>query len=158
MHEWAINAEQALCSAKACGREPGELNGGSSRRNNQNMTGGQFCAISLQPRIHRTIGGRRRIAALCLLDCTCHRWSAASGAISWWTPLVLSGHKNWSSFRAIANEAQPGSIRVIYCDTAVQGAEEFGPAEPIKLSPKGGGGTDFRLSSGWRRTASSRSA
>jgi predicted metal-dependent peptidase len=23
MHEWAINAEQALCSAKACGREPG---------------------------------------------------------------------------------------------------------------------------------------
>ena len=23
MHEWAINAKQALCSAKACGRDPG---------------------------------------------------------------------------------------------------------------------------------------
>jgi predicted metal-dependent peptidase len=43
----------------------------------------------------------------------------------------------------IANEAQPESIRVIYCDAAVQVHEEFGPAEPIKLSPKGGGGTDF---------------
>jgi predicted metal-dependent peptidase len=44
---------------------------------------------------------------------------------------------------AIANEAQPESIRVIYCDAAVQGVEEFGPSEPIELSPKGGGGTDF---------------
>jgi predicted metal-dependent peptidase len=25
MHEWAINAEQALCSAKACGHEPGGI-------------------------------------------------------------------------------------------------------------------------------------
>jgi len=44
---------------------------------------------------------------------------------------------------AIAREAQPESIRVIYCDAVVQAVEEFGPSEPIKLSPKGGGGTDF---------------
>ena len=44
---------------------------------------------------------------------------------------------------AISNEAQPESIRVIYCDAAVQAVEEFSPSEAIKLSPKGGGGTDF---------------
>ena len=44
---------------------------------------------------------------------------------------------------AIASEAQPESIRVIYCDAVVQAVEQFGPSEPIKLSPKGGGGTDF---------------
>jgi len=44
---------------------------------------------------------------------------------------------------AIASEAQPEWIRVISCDAAVQAVEEFGPSEPIKLSFKGGGGTDF---------------
>ena len=44
---------------------------------------------------------------------------------------------------AITNDAWPESIRVIYCDAAVQAVEEFGPSDPIKLSPKGGGGTDF---------------
>jgi hypothetical protein len=44
---------------------------------------------------------------------------------------------------AIASEAQPDSIRVIYCDAAVQGVEEFCSLEPIKLASKGGGGTDF---------------
>ena len=44
---------------------------------------------------------------------------------------------------AINQDAQPELIRVIYCDAAVQGVEEFSPSEPIRLSPKGGGGTDF---------------
>jgi predicted metal-dependent peptidase len=44
---------------------------------------------------------------------------------------------------AISSEAQPDSIHVIYCDAAVQGVDEFGPSEPIRLSLKGGGGTDF---------------
>ncbi len=44
---------------------------------------------------------------------------------------------------AIASATQPASIRVIYCDAAVQGVDEFGPSEPIKLPPKCGGGTDF---------------
>jgi hypothetical protein len=38
---------------------------------------------------------------------------------------------------AIASEAQPESIRVIYCDAVVEAAEEFGPSKTIKLSPKG---------------------
>ena len=43
----------------------------------------------------------------------------------------------------ITNDVQPELIRVVYCDAAVQAVEEFGPSEPVKLSPRGGGGTDF---------------
>lgn len=36
------------------------------------------------------------------------------------------------------------SCTVIYCDTEVQRTEEFNSDTPVKLNPKGGGGTDFR--------------
>jgi predicted metal-dependent peptidase len=45
---------------------------------------------------------------------------------------------------AIAEEAQPESIHVVYCDAAVQSWQQFGSSETIQLEPKGGGGTDFR--------------
>jgi len=45
---------------------------------------------------------------------------------------------------AISEEAQPEAIHVVYCDAAVQSAQEFRPSEPVQLEPKGGGGTDFR--------------
>jgi hypothetical protein len=54
-----------------------------------------------------------------------------------------------SEIEAIASEAQPESIRMIYCDAAVQAVEEFGPSEPIRLSPKGGGGTKFAPPFNW---------
>jgi predicted metal-dependent peptidase len=44
---------------------------------------------------------------------------------------------------AINQDAQPELVRVVYCDAAVQGVEEFGASGPVRLSPKGGGGTDF---------------
>jgi predicted metal-dependent peptidase len=50
---------------------------------------------------------------------------------------------------AIAEEAQPESIHVVYCDAAVQFCQHFGPSEPIQLEPKGGGGTDFRPVFNW---------
>src|SRR5207253_6141714 len=45
---------------------------------------------------------------------------------------------------AISEEANPEAIHVVYCDAAVQCAQQFGPSEPVRLEPKGGGGTDFR--------------
>jgi predicted metal-dependent peptidase len=44
---------------------------------------------------------------------------------------------------AISEEARPEAIHVVYCDAAVQSSQQFGPSEPIRLEPKGGGGTDF---------------
>ena len=50
---------------------------------------------------------------------------------------------------AISEEAQPEAIHVVYCDAAVQSAQQFGPSEPVRLEPKGGGGTDFRPPFEW---------
>ena len=35
-------------------------------------------------------------------------------------------------------------VHVIYCDADISSVEVFERAEPIKLHPQGGGGTDFR--------------
>ena len=35
-------------------------------------------------------------------------------------------------------------LLVLYVDTAVQGIQEIEPDEPVRLTPKGGGGTDFK--------------
>jgi predicted metal-dependent peptidase len=50
---------------------------------------------------------------------------------------------------AISEEAQPEAIHVVYCDAAVQCAQQFGPSEPVRLEPRGGGGTDFRPAFEW---------
>jgi len=50
---------------------------------------------------------------------------------------------------AISEEAQPEAIHVVYCDAAVQSAQEFRPSEPVQLEPKGGGGTDFCPAFNW---------
>ena len=46
--------------------------------------------------------------------------------------------------RAIISEADPVRTTVIYCDTRVNAVETFERGDPVTLTPKGGGGTDFR--------------
>lgn len=48
-----------------------------------------------------------------------------------------------AEIQAIMDECQPESLTVIYCDSQVNGVDEFEPGDVIKLSPKGGGGTRF---------------
>jgi predicted metal-dependent peptidase len=50
---------------------------------------------------------------------------------------------------AIADEVQPEVVHVVYCDAAVQSVQHFGPSEPVRLEPRGGGGTDFRPAFEW---------
>ena len=45
---------------------------------------------------------------------------------------------------SISQEMRPEKIVVVYCDSAVCGIEEFLADDLVTLSPKGGGGTDFR--------------
>ena len=42
------------------------------------------------------------------------------------------------------SEADPVRTTVIYCDTRVNAVETFERGDPVTLTPKGGGGTDFR--------------
>lgn len=46
--------------------------------------------------------------------------------------------------RAIADDIQPSAIHVVYCDADVQGVETFANGDPVDLTLRGGGGTDFR--------------
>jgi predicted metal-dependent peptidase len=50
---------------------------------------------------------------------------------------------------AIADEVEPDRIYVVYCDASVQTVQAFAPPESVVLSPKGGGGTDFRPPFEW---------
>ncbi len=49
-----------------------------------------------------------------------------------------------SEIQAIAEDVRPREIRVLYADARVCGTDTFQQGEPVKLKPKGGGGTDFR--------------
>jgi predicted metal-dependent peptidase len=149
MHEWAINAEQALCSAKACGHEPGGIERPleQARQSAQDWRAilRDFIAAT-NPSDYRWAPPNRRFVSSGLYLPSVERSGVGdivivvdtSGSIGTQELEQFAGEIN-----SIINEAQPESIRVVYCDAAVQAVEEFGPSEPIKLSPKGGGGADF---------------
>jgi len=44
----------------------------------------------------------------------------------------------------ISMEMRPEKIIVLYCDNEIRGTQEFTGDDLVSLSPKGGGGTDFR--------------
>jgi predicted metal-dependent peptidase len=48
-----------------------------------------------------------------------------------------------SELTSIIEEARPEVLYVVYCDARVQRVEEYLPGDPLRLKPKGGGGTDF---------------
>lgn len=48
-----------------------------------------------------------------------------------------------AEIQAIMDECSPESLTVIYCDSAVNGVDEFAPGDTVTLTPKGGGGTAF---------------
>jgi VWA-like domain (DUF2201)/Putative metallopeptidase domain len=149
MHEWAINAEQAICSAKACGHEPGgierPLEQARESKHDWRAILREFIAAT-NPSDYRWSPPNRRFVASGLYLPSVERSRMGDIVIAVDTSGSI-GSKELEQFageiNAIINEALPEAIRVIYCDEAVQAVEEFGPSEAIKLSPKGGGGTDF---------------
>lgn len=44
---------------------------------------------------------------------------------------------------SVLADADPRNVIVLHCDSDVAAVEEFEPGSPVKLSPKGGGGTNF---------------
>jgi predicted metal-dependent peptidase len=149
MHEWAISTEQALCSAKACGHEPGgierPLEQARQSEHDWRAILRDFIAAT-NPSDYRWAPPNRRFVSSGLYLPSVERSGVGEIVIVVDTSGSI-GTEELEQFAgeitAINNEAQPELIRVIYCDAAVQAVEEFGPSEPVKLSPKGGGGTDF---------------
>jgi predicted metal-dependent peptidase len=56
-----------------------------------------------------------------------------------------------AEINSLVQRCQPSKLTVLYCDAAIAGTEEYGPSDTIKLTPKGGGGTDFRPVGDWIR-------
>jgi len=82
MHEWAINAEQALCSAKACGHESGGIERPLNGARQSERDWRPILRDLLRPQVHRIIDGQRETVASSLQVCTCPQWSEAAWATS----------------------------------------------------------------------------
>ncbi len=154
-HEWNIAAEQAIRAAKACGREPGNVERplAETRQSQQDWRAilRDFIAATAPSDYRWTPPNRRYIASGLYLPSVERR---ALGEIVIVVDTSGSiGKRELEQFAAeisaISEEAQPEAIYVVYSDSAVQSVQEFRASEPVKLDPKGGGGTDFRPAFEW---------
>jgi predicted metal-dependent peptidase len=153
--EWAVAAEQAVRSAKSCGREPLGIFRPlvESRRSRQDWRAvlREFvCARA--PSDYRWSPPNRRYIARGLYLPSVERSGLGEIVIA----IDTSGsvqHSQIEQFagevEAIAEQAQPEGIHVVYCDARVQSWERFAAGEVIELHPQGRGGTDFRPVFAW---------
>ena len=154
-HEWGIAAEQALRSAKTCGHDPlgVERPLTESRQSQQDWRAilRDFVAATAPCDYRWTPPNRRYIASGLYLPSVERRGLGeiviavdTSGSIG-----RLELEQFAGEISAISEEVQPEAIHVVYCDAAVQSTQEFTSSEPVRLEPKGGGGTDFRPVFDW---------
>lgn len=148
-HEWAIAAEQAIRSAKTCGREPGGMERPlqDARESKQDWRAILRDFIgACDPSDYRWSPPNRRFVSSGLYLPSVERSGVGEIVIVVDTSGSI-GEQELEQFAGEINEissgAQPSAMYVIYCDAEVQSVEEFSASEPIMLSPKGGGGTDF---------------
>jgi predicted metal-dependent peptidase len=148
-HEWGIAAEQAQRSAKAWGHEPSGIERplSESRQSQQDWRAilRDFVAATTPSDYRWTPPNRRYIASGLYLPSVERRGLGeiviavdTSGSIG-----KIELEQFAGEISAISEEARPEVIYVVYCDAAVQCAQEFRTSEPVQLEPKGGGGTDF---------------
>jgi len=148
--EWSIAAEQAIRSAKFCGYEPSDLERPmcESRESKQDWRSilREFVA-AVVPSDYRWSPPNRRYVASGLYLPSIERRGVGPIVIAVDTSGSI-GNEELEQFAgeisAIAEEAQPEAIHVVYCDATVQSFQEFRSSEKIRLEPRGGGGTDFR--------------
>jgi predicted metal-dependent peptidase len=153
--EWGIAAEQAIRSAKACGHEPA----GVERALEEERKGKvdwrsvlrDFISASRPSDYSWTPPNRRHLGRGLYLPSV-----VRSGVGEIVIAVDTSGSVGAeeldqfaAEITAIAEEVQPDRIHVVYWDAAVQSVQEFAPPESVVLSPKGGGGTDFRPPFEW---------
>jgi len=147
--EWAIAAEQAMRSAKACGREPAgmerKLQAARESRLDWRAILREFIA-ACNPSDYRWSPPNRRFVSSGLYLPSVEPRGVGEIAIVVDTSGSI-GEQELEQFageiNAIASDAEPSAMYVIYCDAEVQIVQKFCPKEPITLSLRGGGGTDF---------------
>jgi predicted metal-dependent peptidase len=145
--------QQAVQQAAAAARQRGNLPGAAER----------FARDAARPRVDWRSVLRRFVTAAARAD---YSWMRPSGRYlarglylpalrsEQVRPIIVAVDTSGSvddvtlaqftaEITAIAEDVQPERVVVIYADAVVQGVEEFEPGDPIKLTPRGGGGTRF---------------
>jgi predicted metal-dependent peptidase len=154
-HEWSIGAEQALRSAKACGRLPAGVErplerARESRQDWRSVLRDFISAVD--PSDYAWTPPNRRFVASGLYLPSVVRTGVGEIVIVVDTSGSI-GSEELQQFAgeitAIVSDARPERIHVVYADAAVQGVEEFEAGHEIALRPQGGGGTDFRPAFEW---------
>lgn len=148
--DWQQTVKQAVKMAQAQGKLPGSL-----RRDIEHQTA---------PKVDWRSALRRFIQETCKAD---YSWSRpntrylASGLFLPSLHSVACGRlvvaidtsgsidavmlaQFGSEVQAIAEDMQPSSVEVVYCDSSVNHVDTFERGELVTVSPHGGGGTDFR--------------
>jgi predicted metal-dependent peptidase len=149
-HECTIAADQAMRSAKMCGQEPSNvarpLKENREAKRDWRAILREFVAATTPSDYRWTPPNRRYVSRGLYLPSVERSGSGrivvavdTSGSIG---PQELEEFAGETT--AIVGEAKPEATHVVYCDAAVQSAQEFLPSDPIQLEPRGGGGTDFR--------------
>jgi len=148
--EWKIAATQAAQAAKACGKLPAEID--------------VAIANVRQPKVDWRATLRRFITQQRSEDYTWTPPNRRYVAQGLYLPAIkreaigrivvgvdVSGSVTQAELdafgaelSAIAEDAQPEAVTVLYCNTRITGRAEFAKGEPIALAAKGKGGTDFR--------------
>lgn len=153
--DWAIATEQATNAAKSCGHSPlgAERILDDSRTSHQDWRAIlRDFVIASTPLDYRFCPPNRRYVYLGLYLPSIYKEGMG--------PIVIAvdtsgsvGTEELNQFAAeisaIAEEAQPETIYVVYCDAKVQSSQEFAAGETINLKPKGGGGTNFIPAFAW---------
>jgi predicted metal-dependent peptidase len=153
--EWGIAAEQAIRSAKTCGHEPAGVERAlaeeRSGRIDWRSVLRDFISASRPADYSWTPPNRRHVGRGLYLPSV-----VRSGVGEIVIAVDTSGsigtdelNQFAAEITAIAEEVQPDCIHVVYCDASVDSVQEFAPPESVVLSPKGGGGTDFRPPFEW---------
>jgi predicted metal-dependent peptidase len=153
--EWSIAAEQAMRCAQSCGHEPAGVERALEKERNASVDWRSvlrdFISASRPSDYSWTPPNRRHIARGLYLPSVVRSGIGeiviavdTSGSIGAEELQQFAGE-----ITAIADEVQPDRIYVVYCDASVQAVQEFAPPESIVLSPRGGGGTDFRPPFEW---------
>src|SRR6185312_7259871 len=153
--EWSIASEQAMRAAKSCGRLAAgvERTLGQSRPSSQDWRAIlRDFVVSQAPSDYRWFPPNRRFIARGLYLPSVERHGLGTVAVAVDTsgsihPRELD--KFAAEITAISEEARPQEIYVLYCDSRVQAIEQFSSGEPIRLHPRGHGGTDFRPVFSW---------
>lgn len=155
MQEWNIAAEQAMRSAAGQGRHPAGIKRAlrESRQSKRNWRALLRDFITCRaPCDYRWSPPNRRYLAAGLYLPSVERTGVGTVVVAIDTSGSI-GRPELEQFAgeltAIAEEAEPEILHVLYCDSAVQSVQQFAAGETIQLEAKGGGGTDFRPAFAW---------